>query len=240
VRLAALALAAVALTGCETSAQKSAKLEREAKAHLAAQPVQKGLQITRPSTLVKVLQAQIVRGSEGSAAVVTLLNSSATALREVPIELTARDAHGATVYTNTAPGLARSLTSIALLAPHSELTWVDDQIPPAGAPASVLARVGQAPAAGGPIPALLAQGTHLFEDPTNGVGAEGTLVNRSGVEQRDLVIYVTATRGASIVAAGRAVLPGAAPGASTRFQAFLIGDPHGARLRATAPPSTLR
>jgi hypothetical protein len=244
VRLAALApalaLAALALTGCETSAERSAKLEREVRAHLAAQPVQRGLQVTRQSTLVSVVRTQLVHGSEGSAAVVTLRNTSATALREVPIEITARDARGATVYTNTAPGLARSLTSVSALAPHGELTWVDDQIPAAGAPVSILARVGQAPAVSGAIPALAAGGTRLFEDPTNGVGAEGDVANRSNVTQRELVVYVTATRGGSIVAAGRAVLPIAPAGAPTRFQVFFIGNPQGGRLDAAAPPSTLR
>jgi hypothetical protein len=240
VRLTALALAlTLTLTGCETSAEKSAKLEHEAKAHLAAQPVQKGLQIARQSTIVSVVRAQLVRGSEGAAAVVTLRNTSATALHEVPIEITARDAHGTTVYTNTAPGLARSLTAVAVLAPHAELTWVDDQVPAAGAPVSILARVGQAPAVHDAIPVLVAAGTRLFEDPTNGVGAEGEVVNRSGVAQRELVVYVTATRGGSVVAAGRAVLPIAPAGAPTRFQVFFIGNPQGGRLDAAVPPSTL-
>jgi len=240
VRLAALALAALVLTGCETSAEKSAKLEREAKAQLASQPVQRGLQITRQSTLVRILRTQLVHGSEGSAAVVTLRNTSASPLREVPIEIRAADARGTAVYTNTAPGLARSLTSVALLAPHAELTWVDDQIPAGGAPVSIHARVGQATVAAGTVPALSTTGTRIFEDPTNGLGAEGEVLNRSSVAQSELVVYVTATRGGAVVAAGRAVLPIAAAGAPTRFQAFLIGNPQGARLVAAAPPSTLR
>jgi len=237
VRLAALALLALALTGCETSAEKSAKLEHEAKAHASSQPVPRGLVIARASRAVKVVEETVVHGSEGSAALVTVRNTTAKGLREVPIEVTGRDAHGASVYTNTTSGLARNLTSISYIAPHGELTWVDDQLPAAGAPVSVLAQVGEATATG-TAPQLSAEGTHLFEDPTNGVGAQGNVVNHSSVAQRELVVYVLARRAGAIVAAGRAVLPLAAAGGATQFQVFFVGSPKGAQLQASAPPTT--
>ena len=68
----------------------------------------------------------------------------------------------------------------------------------------------------------------------------GTVRNRSTVTQQDLVVYAVARRGGKIVAAGRAVLPEVAAGASVPFQAFLVGEPSGARLEASAPPTTLR
>jgi hypothetical protein len=41
------------------------------------------------------------------------------------------------------------------------------------------------------------------------------------------------------VAAGRAVLPELAPGASIPFQIFFVGDPRGARVELTVPPTVL-
>jgi len=239
VRLAALALVALALTGCESSQEKSAKLEHEAKALAAREPAQAGLAIAHVSSRVKVEGEAIVHGSEGSAAVVTLRNTSPETLREVPIELTATDSHGNVVYTNTAAGLARTLVSVALLPAHARLTWINDQLPLTGPPVAAVAKIGEAPTARGAVPSIAVLGTHLFEDPTNGVGAEGDVVNRSTVTQRELVVYVLALRGNAVVAAGRAVLPLAAAGASTPFQVFFVGSPRGARLQASAPATTL-
>ena len=238
-RRAALALVALALTGCETTAEKSAKLEREAKSH-GVQTVAKGLSITRQSKQVEVLSATVVNSSEGSAAIVTLRNTSARALRDIPLAVTVRDARGAIVYSNSGAGLAHTLVSAPVLAAHGELTWIDDQVQArGGAPASVSAEVGEAPPARGAIPRIGIEGTRLFEDQTNGVGAEGTAVNHSRVAQQELVIYALALRSGRVVAAGRAVLPQLAADASTHFQVFFIGDPHGAQLQVSAPPTTL-
>jgi hypothetical protein len=64
--------------------------------------------------------------------------------------------------------------------------------------------------------------------------------NRSSVAQQSLVVDVLARRGPAIVAAGRAVLPEVGAGGSSAFQAYLVGTPSGARLEASAPPTTLR
>jgi hypothetical protein len=238
VRLAALALIALALTGCETSAEKSAKLEHEAKAHAATMPAAKGLSIGRESAAVKVLATTVLHGSEGAAVAVTLRNTSGHALREVPIELTVKDAHGASVYTNAAPGIAHNLTTVSFLPAHGELTWVDDQLPAAAGTLSAAAKLGEAPAAASATPAISTEGVKLFEEPTSGVGAEGNVVNRSAVAQRELVVYVLARRGGAIVAAGRGVVPLANAGAATRFQVFFVGNPQGAQLQASTPPTT--
>lgn len=243
-RLPALALAAFTLTvtlcGCQTSQEKSARLEREAKKLAAARPIAKGLSIGRQSSSIRVTATALVRGREGAAAVVTLRNSSARAITAIPIEITVRDARGAVLYENTAAGLTPSLTTVPLIAPHGETSWIDDQVPIAGTPASVTARVGEGVPSSGAIPLTTVAGTHLFEDPANGVGAEGDLTNHSSVPQRELIVYVLARRSGRIVAAGRAVLALAPAGAATHFQAFLIGSPAGATLQASAPPSTLR
>jgi hypothetical protein len=239
VRRMALVLVALALTGCETTAEKSARLERQAKLASNGSRAQKGLSIRRESAVVSVVRTAVVHGSEGAVAFVTLRNSSAHALSGVPIAITVKDAAGRTLFRNDAPGLQPSLVSVGSLPLHGELTWVDDQVPPGGAPASVSARVGEAPAVAGSLPRIAVQGVHQIEDPSNGLGAAGTVLNGSRIAQRSLVVFVTATRAGRIVAGARAVLPDVAAGASMPFQVFFVGDPSGARLQASAPPTTL-
>jgi len=236
--VAALVLAALALSGCETTAEESAKLEKQARREQAEHPAltQKGLSIAHASTQVKVLDTTVVRGSEGAAAAVTVSNTSAHTLRTVPIAITVKDTHGRTLFQNNAPGLEAALTSISSLPPHGSATWVDDQIPKSGQPASVSAIVGEARVVAGEVPRIEVEGVRPSEE-TSGEAA-GTVRNRSNVTQQKLVIYVIARRAGTILAAGRAVLPEVAAGASVPFQAFLVGTPAGAKLEANAPATT--
>jgi hypothetical protein len=246
VRRAALALVALALTGCETTAEKSAKLERAAKQQRAKGAAQealarRGLSITHPSTRIEVLATAVLHSSEGDAVVLTLRNTSSNSLRNVPIEITVSDAHGATIYTNAAAGLSPTLVSAPLLRAHSTAVWIDDQISATGAPASVRAKIGEGTPTAGAIPALSIEGAHLSEASANGGAVEGSLVNHSNVPQADLVVDAIARKGGRIVAAGRAVLSQAAGGgATTHFQLYLIGSPSGAQLELSASPTALR
>jgi len=238
VRCAALALVALALTGCQTTAEKSAKIERAAKqldAHAAI--VQKGLSITHTSTAVKVLSTTLVSSSEGAAAVVTVRNLSAHALSSVPIAITVENASGQTTFQNNAPGLEASLTSIPSLSAHGLALWIDDQLPSAGRPTSVSVRVGEAQIARGPLPRIEVHALHASDE--SGPGAAGTVINRSTVTQRKLIVYVIALRAGKVLAAGRAILPELAPGASAPFQVLFVGAARGATLQASAPATTL-
>jgi hypothetical protein len=238
VRLAALALVALALTACESNQERSAKLAKAAKAvereaaNRRAQ-AQRALTITRPSTKVKVTSTAIVRGTEGAAAVVSLRNRSSTPLRDVPIQIVVRNAAGASVYTNDVAGLSPTLISIAWIPAHAEQTWIDDQVQATGTPASVSAKVGEGTPAAGALPPLSVQGTHLSE-----AQAEGNIVNHSVLAQAEVVVDAVARRAGRIVAAGRAVLANVPAGAATPFQIFFVGDPAGAQLEVDAPATT--
>ncbi|MGC2375283.1 MAG: hypothetical protein WA484_15550 [Solirubrobacteraceae bacterium] len=236
-RLAVALLLALALSGCETTAEESARIGKRLKSVTATEA---GLSITRVSTDVKVVSATVLHGAEGGAAVVVLRNDSSHALREVPIAIAIKDAGGKTLFQNDASGLEAALVSIPSLKPHGKLAWVDDQMPTSGEAASVSARVGQAHAVTGNLPEIDVERVHPIQDPANGAGAAGTVSNRSKIVQRNLVVFALARRAGRIVAAGRAVLPELAPGASLPFQVFFIGDPKGARLEASAPSTTLR
>jgi hypothetical protein len=241
VRWAILGLAALALSGCESSQEKSARLERAAKL-VAAKAAPSGPSptsaLTSPSTKVKVGQVSILKGTEGLAAVVTLQNTSSTPLRDVPIALSVRDTNGGIVYSNEAPGQAPGLGSASLIAAHSRVTWIDDQIQGSGTGLKATAKVGEAPAVNGGVPQITIAGAHLIEDPSSGAGAEGSVVNHSGINQSELVVDAEVRHGKEIVAVGRAVVPEAPAGASTRFQLFFVGDPRGGKLEVSAPPST--
>jgi hypothetical protein len=236
--LASLALALLVLGGCETTAEKSAKLERAAKRVTLAQ--EKGLSISRPSTTVGVVSANVVRDAERAAAVVTLHNRSARTQRAVPIAITVKSARGATVFQNNAPGLESALVSVPSIAAHATVVWVDDQLPVSGSPTSVSAVVGQASSVTAPSPTLAVTGARITEDPANGVVADGTVTNSSRVPQASLVVFAVARRGGAIVGAGRAIVSELAPGATSPFQASLVGHALGARLSIFAPAADLQ
>jgi hypothetical protein len=166
--------------------------------------------------------------------VVTLRNSSAHAIRDVPISLSLKDANGRTVYSNGTPGLAKTLTSIALLPAHAMVTWIDDQIQAASA-AHVTARVGEGSPASGSTPGLTVAETHLASESPGTSTLEGAVRNRSAAAQPELVIDAVARRGGRVVAAGRAVLASLEAGASTPFQVFFVGSAAGAQLEVSAP-----
>ncbi len=228
---------ALALTGCETTAEKSAKLEKAAKHTTLAQT---GLSITHTSTEVRVVSTTVLHDSEGAAAAVTLRNLSPHTLRDVPLAITVKDAGGKTLFRNDAPGLEAAFTSLSCLPAHSEVTWVDDQVPAAGGPVNLTAQAGVAPAVAASPPKIEVNGLHLAEEASSGIAAAGRIENRSQVSQRSLVVFALARRAGRIVAAGRAVLPEVPAGSSVPFQAFFIGDPRGAQLQASAPATVLR
>jgi hypothetical protein len=235
---AALLVLALALGGCETNEERHAQLVKQDRlaVHAAAQT---GLVVKRESPYVRVLATTVLHDENGIAAVVALRNDSPHPLREVPISIALREPGGGTLYQNDAPGLSAPLTHAPLLMPGQSFDWIDDQISGSGTPGPLSVRVGEAPTVSVSPPSIVVTGVHIFEDPTNGVGAEGTVVNRSPVAQQELVVFAVGLRGGRIVAAGRAVLPNAPANSSTPFQVFFIGNPKGATLRVSAPPTTL-
>ena len=226
----------VALTGCETTQERSARLAKLARHSI---PTQKGLVITQTNRDVAVLSTDLLHDANGSAAVITLLNRSPRALAGVPIAITVRAPTGTALYQNDAPGLQSSLVSVPLLPPHGRATWVDDQVQASATTGTVTARLGPAQSTPAAPPRLAVSGVHLINDPANGIGAAADVVNDSPVTQQNLVVYGLARRGGRLVAAGRAVIPSLAARTSVPVQLFFIGNPSGAQLELTAPPSTL-
>lgn len=231
-RLIVLLLLAATLSGCETTAEKSANLEREAK---RVSVEEKGLTITKTSSSIRVLAATVVHDSERAAAVVTLENHSAQAERDVPIAIDVKDARGRTLFQNNGAGLEGALVSVPSIAAHARTFWVDDQVPAGGDPALVSARVGQAPTVAGPLPSISVGQARLSEDPAEGTIATGQVTNRSQVAQSGLVVFAVARSGGRILAAGRAVVQQLTAGSSAPFQIAFVGEARGAQLQLAAP-----
>lgn len=234
--LAVLLLGALALGGCETTAERSAQLEHAAK-HISLGS-ERELTIAKPSTYVKVVATQVLHTGEQTAAVVTLRNRSTHTMRDAPIAITVRGANGRVLFQNNAPGLEAALSKVALLPAGAQTTWIDDQVQTTGTPASTAAVIGEGARASASIPQLRVGSVHTIEDPASGPGAAGTVANRSAVTQQNLVLYALARRDGRIVAAGRAVLPEVPAHGSSPFEVFFVGDAKGAQLEVSAPPST--
>jgi hypothetical protein len=235
-RLAA-ALLLLALAGCESTQDRSARLEAQA---AGASKPGKGLVVEQRSKAVRVVRAAALQDENGAAVVVELRNRSRQALAALPISVAVRDKGGKPLYANDAPGLDRSLVSVPAIGPRSRLLWVNDQVTAAGEVSRARAAVGVGgKRVAGALPRLVVQGARLEGDPVSGIAAVGRIANRSKLEQRRLVVYVVALKGREIVAAGRGIVPRIRPGKTVPFTAFFIGDPRDARLEVAVPPTVV-
>jgi len=228
-------VAAIALSGCESTQDKSARLERAAKAVKA----EKGLVVAEDAADISVQRSTVLQDPNGAAIVVELKNESAGALVGLPISTTVEDGAKKPVYTNDTPGLDASLVSVPAIAAGETLVWVNDQATLAGEGKTVVARVGVGGKPGpSALPAMEISGLKTAEDPGGGgLTVVGSVANRSTVAQKRLVVFVVGRKGDKVVSAGRAIVEELAPGKSVTFNAFPIGDPTGAELSASAPPT---
>lgn len=235
--LMACTAGAIGLSACSSTKDKAAEFADEGSKAFEA----KGLAVGKANANVKVEDAQVIRDATGTAAVVVLRSRAQTALQDVPVALDVADSSGASIWKNDVAGLQDSLVSVPVLAPGAKTTWINDQVlPAAGTAAAVKARVGAAKNAPADLPKLTVSAPELEGDPVDGVAARGELVNDSKVEQKDLVVYGLARKGGKVVAAGRAIIPRVRAGAKARYAIFFIGDPRGAALEVSAPPTTLK
>jgi hypothetical protein len=231
---AALALAAIGLSGCESTQEKSAQLEREAHSHTHAS-LAKTISVGHENPNIEVLSSTIVSGKEGAAVVVSLRNSSPKPIVGAPIEIMVKDAKGSTLYSNATPGLSASLTTAPPLKPHAQTTWIDDQVLLSGSPSSVKTLVGEGQTPKGSAPSIQIEHVKQIE---GGQSVTGTVANHSAVAQRELVVYAVARRGSKVVAAGRGIVPEVGAHASEQFEAYLIGEAKGASVQLNAPPTS--
>jgi hypothetical protein len=232
-----VAAAAVALSACQTTQELSAQRARSAKKLVA----EKGLTIGKANPDVAVRTTAVLQDANGIAAVVELRNKGKDAQARLPVAISVTDATGKALYRNNLAGLEDSLVSMALLERGQDAFWVNNQITATGKPAKVRATVGMSKGKlPTKVPSLEVSGVHLSSD-NGSVIAKGSIVNKSTVAQKRVTIFCVARRGSSIVAAGRAIVDRipAAGGKPTPFTVFFIGNPKGAKLVFSAPPTVL-
>jgi hypothetical protein len=230
--LLAAVLLAGAVAGCESSQERSAQLQREGGKLIAGS---RGLRLHGTNADVTVLRTGVVQDANGVAVAVVLRNSAPRPAVAVPIAIDVRDAHGASIFKNDAPGLEPALTSIAFIPPHAQATWVNDQIVASGSAASARARVGAAaPNPAASEPGLALGRPSVVQDPVSGTEIVGFVTNRSTHDETKVIVSGVAWRGAKLAAAGRAVIQRLPAGKRQQFHILPIGNPRGATIAVAA------
>ncbi len=238
IAIAAVALlATVSLSACQSTQDKSAELEANGSTQLLNE---KGLTIKHENPDVKVTSTALLTGTEGSTAVVVdLHNDSDQNLTEVPILIEVLNSKGKSYYKNDIPGLEPALASVPYIAAHGDAEWVNDQVLGVGKPKSVKVKVGSGGGTySGAIPDITVSEPKLEGDPVSGISATGNVVNKTGKDQRRLLIYVVARKGNQVVAAGRAAIEHLKPELKAlKYTVFFVGDPSGADLKLSEFPA---
>ncbi len=233
--IAGCACALMGLTACESTVDAARKISRQG---IKAFQVH-GLSVGRIDRRIRIVSTQILHDANGTAAVIVLRNTGSHPMTDAPIAIDVRDAAGHSVFANNQPGLENDLSHVPLLEPGKLVDWVNDQVLPAGTPVRVVARVGAGRSLHSPPPRIEIGAVTLTDDPASGWEASGLISDSSSVVQRSLVLFATARLGGRIVAAGRGLVARLAAGKPARFHIYFIGNPHGARISVTAPPSNL-
>jgi hypothetical protein len=231
-----LGVALLPLTGCETTQDLSARIGKQ----LQDQPVAgtELVRIGRATPGVRLGRPLLLRSKDGAAVVVEVRNGGSRGLTGLPIGVRVSDG-GESIYSNRIAGLDRELLRFAFLRPGERAYWVNDHLPVLKSSARVKANPGSARrVAAGRAPRITVGGLRLGSDGGQQT-VEGQIRNGGSIVQRELVVFVVAERGGRPVAAGTAKVAALKARGRTSFVAFLIGDAHGARLRAVAPPTAL-
>lgn len=221
--------------GCQSTQDKAAKLAASSSEAFD----KRGLDVTKANPDVKVVKTWTLSDANGTAVAVRLRNTSQRRLVGVPVEIDVENAKGASVFRNNAPGLESSLVKVPLLREGETLTWVNDQVTPAGKAAKTKAVVGVQESVLKPEAPRLTLQQIKRESDAEGAVVTGFVMNKSDIDQRNVVIYAVATKGGEVVAAGRGQVPRVRPRKRTRFNVFFIGDPSGGTLDLAVPATVL-
>lgn len=225
------------LTGCQSTKDRSAELEAQGGTTLLSE---EGLKIERRNPDVEVTDTAVLSGSEGSnAVVVDLHNDSGQNLTEVPILIEVTNTKGKSFYKNDIPGIEPALAAVPYIPAHGDAEWVNDQVLGVGKPKSVKVTVGTGGGTwSGELPEIEVTEPRLKGDPVSGVSATGEVVNKTGEDQRRLLLYVVARKGGEVVAAGRGAIEHLKPERKKlKYTVFFVGDPAGADLKLSEFPA---
>ena len=233
----ALLAAVVVFAGCESTQDESARL----KAAGGDFSTGKKVDVKKQSGDVEVLDTAIVEDQNGGAAVIKLKNDTKQGLIRVPISFSAKNKAGKEVFANNEPGLDVALTSISYVPTGEAVYWIHDQLLTSEPASKLDAKIGAPTSMSSkPPPEIVIKNPKIHVDEVDGTEIVGRVSNQSKILQEDLIIYSVALKGSKVVAAGRAAITRLKPGKSKPFRAFVIGNPKGAKLVTSAPPTTFQ
>jgi len=239
--VASLAVAP-ALSGCTTTQQTAQRLHvRFERKDAGNQPIK----VKQVDPHVQVVRSAIVHGAGGAAIAVTLRNTGEEPVNDLPLAVGVKTT-GGTDFVNDMGHLPYFQAHAPALAPGEETTWVftSEKPLPTGEP---IARVGVPPAepltTASSVPQLDVEGVTPAEPqgkdkkapPQTTVEAE--LANHTGMPQYDLAVYAWAEKGGRYVAAGQGSLEDLGTDETTTVKLKLVGNPSGAQIHVSAPPT---
>jgi hypothetical protein len=230
---AACALALAVAAGCgQTTQDQNQRLGLRAKRTVESRtPVV----VKQANPDVEVVRTAVLRGDKESAVAVTLRNTGAEVVNDLPIVVGVRGSGGEQVLNSTAE-TPYFQAHAPLLAPGDETTWVylsksdpgdGDGFAKVGKPAEVLAVAPGAPEL---------EVSHKDKSPKKGpTTLKVEVSNPHDFPQYDLEVYAWAEKGNRIVAAGRGVLEHISSNASADLTLTLVGDADGSEIQVNAP-----
>jgi len=233
--LASALLIPTLLAGCESTQEKSAKLES-----LGAEIAKiEKIKIGAANQSIDITGKTLLTDQYGSALVLRLKNDSPKPQVDVPVGLVVKNAQGKAIYKNDTEGLEDGLIQIPIIEGSSDGWWVNDQVLVTQKPKSADLTIGK-PESQSPskIPEIEVSPPFLATD-SSGPNVTGEVVNKSDVEQIDMLLYAVATKGGKVVAAGRGLIPKLKTDGKPEFyRIYFIGDPKNAEIEVVAMPST--
>ena len=224
------------LTACETSQETAARLNVRSKRILAGR---RPVEIQKIDHQVRVVRTAIVRDKGRSAIVVKLRNTGPRTAVGLPLAVGVRASDSHPSQLNHRPGTYDN-GHAPVLGPGKGGTWVFESKDGIGAANRAFARVGVPEPPRFAVPDGLPQikvshVTRLRSGRSTVVRAD--ISNGAGFPQYDLTVYAWAEKNGHYTAAGRGSLEHLGTGATETVNLTLIGDPHGAKLHVSAPPT---
>jgi len=236
-RRIALALAlplVLAVTGCESSFEKAAKI-RASQGEIAQA---ESVDVTQLTGVTAETVAVIPSADGLMAAVVIRINAEGTggALLWAPIEVRLLGADGNEVGTNNTPGADPTLVHLPSLLDGGETLYVNDQIAVTGEPVEAEVVIGGTPVAAPVATGLEIANAAITEDPSFGTTWTATVTNQTPVRQEQIIVQALLREGDAVAGAGIAIIEGLDPGASSDVTGFFTGGQTG-ELEVFAPAS---
>jgi len=225
-----------ALAACESTQEKSAKLEAAGE----ESAVEGKVELKKANRDLEVTGEYLLTDQYGSAVVLEIRNKAAKGHVSVPIQVNVKDVKGKSVYRNDEEGYEDGLLNLQMIGPKETTWWVNDQVLTTGKPAKFDYEIGP-PGKAYPskVPEVEVSKPRLENDPTSGIFVTGTVVNKSAIEQVEMLLYAVAVKNGAVVAAGRGLIPKLkTDGKKTPYNIFFIGNPKGAKIEVFATPDT--